>query len=147
MKVLATTDGSTYSLEALERMGRIVPRDAEVLLLAVYPNPYVAALPAIGLGPINMAPMEEQFRREAEQFVTEGSGILERGGFQVTRLVREGDVAMTILEVAASEQVDLIVVGSHGRRALARFLLGSVASQVVAHAPCSVLVIKHSRTP
>jgi nucleotide-binding universal stress UspA family protein len=37
---------------------------------------------------------------------------------------------------------DLVVVGSHGRTGLAKLVLGSVASHVVTHAPCSVLVVK-----
>ncbi|MNT75297.1 putative universal stress protein [compost metagenome] len=50
--------------------------------------------------------------------------------------------ADTILAVAEEEHVDLIVMGSHGRTGLGRFLLGSVSSQVSTHAPCSVLIAK-----
>ena len=44
--------------------------------------------------------------------------------------------------VAAELKVDVIVVGSHGRGAIARILLGSVSEQVVRHAPCPVLVVR-----
>lgn len=148
MRVLATTDGSAYSLEALKQLGQFVPKQAELLLLSVYPNPYMMALPAAGLGPVNLVPLEDQFRREAESFAADGKALLNQAGFERVRpMVREGDPAGTILDVAAAEGVELIVVGSHGRTGLLRFLLGSVAYHVVQHAPCSVLVIKHSQPP
>jgi nucleotide-binding universal stress UspA family protein len=50
--------------------------------------------------------------------------------------------AQNILDCAANEKVDLIVMGSREKKGLDRFLLGSVASKIVAHAPCSVLVVR-----
>lgn len=47
-----------------------------------------------------------------------------------------------ILDYADEHGVDLVVMGSHGRRGIGRWLLGSVASQVVHHAPCPVLVVR-----
>ena len=52
---------------------------------------------------------------------------------------------MLILEIAHAEHADLIVVGSHGRTGLPKLIMGSVASHIVTHAPCSVLVVKHAR--
>lgn len=52
--------------------------------------------------------------------------------------------AATIVDYATVHGVDLIVVGSHGRDAAGRFLLGSIADRVVHHAPCSVLVARKS---
>jgi nucleotide-binding universal stress UspA family protein len=46
-----------------------------------------------------------------------------------------------ICRVAEQEQVDLIIMGSHGRTGLGQVLLGSVAERVVRHAPCPVLVV------
>jgi len=53
-----------------------------------------------------------------------------------------GDPRSALVDEARQEHADLIVVGSHGRSGLSKLLLGSVASHVVAHAPCSVLVVK-----
>jgi nucleotide-binding universal stress UspA family protein len=53
-----------------------------------------------------------------------------------------GYAARTIVEIATDEQVDLIVLGSHGRHALTRMLMGSVAERVVRLAPCAVLTVK-----
>jgi universal stress protein A len=57
-------------------------------------------------------------------------------------LIWEGDPAESIVEAAKSEGADIIVVGSHGRAALGRALIGSVSDQVVRHAPCPVMVVR-----
>lgn len=55
-----------------------------------------------------------------------------------------GSVGETILKFAEQEHVDLIVIGSHGRRGIGRVLLGSVAETVVRGASCPVLIVKPS---
>lgn len=55
---------------------------------------------------------------------------------------REGDAAHGILTAANEHDVDLIVMGTHGRTGLARLALGSVAANVIRHAECSVLVVR-----
>jgi nucleotide-binding universal stress UspA family protein len=57
-------------------------------------------------------------------------------------LIWEGDPAESIVEAAISEGADIIVIGSHGRAALGRALIGSVSDQVVRHAPCPVMVVR-----
>ena len=74
------------------------------------------------------------------------AGRLSRGGLDARADVREGDPADEILSVARSWQADLIVMGTHGRTGLQRLVLGSVAQHVIAHAPCSVLVVREPDT-
>jgi len=57
----------------------------------------------------------------------------------VERRLEDGDPAETILRVAGEEGADLIVLGTHGRGALGKLLMGSVAEKVVRGAPCPVL--------
>jgi nucleotide-binding universal stress UspA family protein len=57
-------------------------------------------------------------------------------------LIWEGDPAESIVDAAKSEGADIIVIGSHGRAALGRALIGSVSDQVVRHAPCPVMVVR-----
>jgi nucleotide-binding universal stress UspA family protein len=54
-----------------------------------------------------------------------------------------GDPAAEIVHLAAREQVDLIVMGTHGRTGLMRLIMGSVAEAVVRRATCPVLTLKH----
>jgi nucleotide-binding universal stress UspA family protein len=60
----------------------------------------------------------------------------------VVRRLLAGDPADAIIRAAESENVDLIVMGTHGRRGITRLLMGSVAEAVVRRAPCPVLTVK-----
>lgn len=65
----------------------------------------------------------------------------------VTIEARVGAVAEIIHEFAIEQKVDLIVMGTHGRRGLAHLFLGSVAEQVLRSAPCPVLTTHAERQP
>lgn len=72
-------------------------------------------------------------------------GLVNRGrkdGVQVSFLIWEGNPGEAIVDVATSEEVDLVVVGSHGRGSVGRLFIGSVSEHVVRHAPCPVLVVR-----
>jgi nucleotide-binding universal stress UspA family protein len=82
----------------------------------------------------------EEHKRQAEHIVAETAQALVGPRFTVTTEVRTGDPATTVCEAASG--YDLIVVGSHGRKGMDRFLLGSVSHGIVHRAGCSVLVIR-----
>ncbi|HEV3203601.1 MAG TPA: universal stress protein, partial [Gemmataceae bacterium] len=63
----------------------------------------------------------------------------------VQHVILEGDPATEIVLHAKEAGIDLIVMGTHGRTGLERFLIGSVAEKVMRDAPCSVLVVKLPR--
>jgi nucleotide-binding universal stress UspA family protein len=64
------------------------------------------------------------------------------GASRVSSLVLEGQPWMTlVLQIENTKDIDLVVIGTHGRSGLSRFFLGSVAEMVVRHAPCSVLAV------
>lgn len=63
-------------------------------------------------------------------------------GVHVRFLIWDGPPGEAIVDVARSEQVDMVVVGSHGRGMVGRFFIGSVSEHVVRHAPCPVLVVR-----
>jgi nucleotide-binding universal stress UspA family protein len=63
-------------------------------------------------------------------------------GVPVRFLIWQGSPGEAIVDVARSEDVDLVVVGSHGRGPVGRMLIGSVSEHVVRHAPCPVLVVR-----
>jgi nucleotide-binding universal stress UspA family protein len=56
----------------------------------------------------------------------------------------EDEIRGAILDFAKDWKADLIVVGSHGRRGLTRFMLGSVAESIARHAHCSVWIVRKS---
>ena len=66
----------------------------------------------------------------------------EVAGLKVETFVREGEAYQTIVDLAKAKNVNMIVMGSHGRTGLKRLLMGSVAEKVIGYAPCPVLVTK-----
>ncbi len=84
----------------------------------------------------------EERRKEAEASLQLLAREAERQGISVTLFVTLGDPSQGILNIAAEEKVDLIVMATHGRRGLSRLLHGSVAEKVVRRAPCPVLTLK-----
>ena len=85
-----------------------------------------------------LADLEQEARRELALLLPEA----EAAYVNVTRLVEMGVPYQKILETATAEQVDLIVMATHGRTGLGHLLMGSVAEHVVRMAPCSVLTIR-----
>jgi len=79
----------------------------------------------------------------AQELVSRGRAA----GVHVNFLIWDGDPGESIVDAARSEQVDLVVVGSHGRGSVGRFLIGSVSDHVVRHAPCPVLVVRANASP
>lgn len=88
----------------------------------------------------------EGFRRvsltEGKELVAQVEQKLKEACFKARGLVEEGDPRSTIINHAKKWGANLIVAGSHGRKGLDRFLMGSVAEFVVRHAPCSVEIVR-----
>lgn len=82
-------------------------------------------------------------RRAAASLAGDLAAELTAAGRHAVADVRDGDAATEIIASARDWAADLVVIGTHGRTGLARLTLGSVASNVTRHAPCSVLVVRH----
>ena len=78
----------------------------------------------------------------AKQTASGAKARLAALGVTVTAQLREGNAAQQIIAAASDARADLIVIGSRGRTGLERLLLGSVARNVLFHAPCSVLIVR-----
>jgi nucleotide-binding universal stress UspA family protein len=84
--------------------------------------------------------VENAARKRLEGLVTdEDRTMLQARPVVITAL----GTAEAIVEYAKAHTVDIIVMGTHGRRALAHLLMGSVAERVVRMAPCPVLTVRH----
>jgi universal stress protein A len=81
---------------------------------------------------------EEEALQNLERFEKE----LMNQGVNVKAFLRVGYPFEEIIQVANDPEIDLIIIGSHGRSGIKRLLLGSTAERVVEHAPCPVLVVK-----
>jgi nucleotide-binding universal stress UspA family protein len=87
-----------------------------------------------------LADLEQDARRELAHLLPQAAAA----HVDVTRLVDLGEPYVKILEAAKAEQVDLIVMATHGRTGLSHLILGSVAERVIRLAPCPVLTIRPS---
>lgn len=82
--------------------------------------------------------MEESAKKELERY-----GLEElRGLKEVERAVRKGVHHEEIVRFANEKKIDLIVMGTHGRKGIDRILFGGTAAQVVRDAPCPVLTVR-----
>jgi nucleotide-binding universal stress UspA family protein len=134
-KILYPTDFSSYSNQAyLHAVALAEVHGASLTVLYVYPGVVEGA---------DAERDEEQdrkyWRSQLEQIRPANPRI------PVHHVFLEGDAAAEIARYAADANIDLIVMGTHGRTGLERMLLGSVAEQTLRSAPCSVLVVKLPR--
>ena len=81
-------------------------------------------------------------RNRAEEQFAALDAMAEDAGLETEHLVETGKPAATIVEMAESEDIDHIVMGSHGRQGVSRILLGSVAEAVVRRSPVPVTVAR-----
>jgi nucleotide-binding universal stress UspA family protein len=81
-------------------------------------------------------------RRDAERRLRRMVETARKAGVRATAVARLGTPAPAIVREARRRRADVVVVGTHGRTGLSRFLLGSVAAGVVALAPCPVLTVR-----
>ena len=82
-------------------------------------------------------------RRAARELAAQAVVMLgRRSGVDVRFLVWEGEPGPAIVEAAAAERVDMVVVGTRGLGSVERIVLGSVSDHVVRHAPCPVLIAR-----
>lgn len=91
---------------------------------------------------------EELERHAAEQLEDQVGRVSVRSAVE-QHVVHGISVAPVLIEYAAEHDMDLIVMGTHGRRSVARLFLGSVAEEIVRHSPCPVLTVRedHTATP
>lgn len=84
----------------------------------------------------------EQERNRAEGQFEELETMAREHGLEIERHIEAGKPAQTIVNTAANEDIDHIVMGSHGRKGVSRLLLGSVAETVVRRSPVPVTVAR-----
>ncbi len=141
-RVLAATDFSPCSHEALEYAGELAGRfSAELHLVHVAEDPH-ALLPHSGA----TIPVEAlaKAKEQTDEALTRAAELLEQAGRHVERSVVRGNPFLEIIRYAREHDIDLIVIGTHGRTGLQQALMGSVAERVVRKAPCPVLVVRAS---
>ena len=142
MKILIGVDDSTHSKAALEYVKAMRwPAGTRFVVFA-------ACMPAmaytmVDAGPVTwMRTAEEDMTVQAQELTARVERELRDAGLATEAKVVHGDPREAIVDAVRTMGVDMVVVGSHGRTGLGKLLMGSVASHVVTHAPCTVTVVK-----
>jgi nucleotide-binding universal stress UspA family protein len=139
--LLVPSDFSEYSDQAL-RYGLELARkfDATLYLLHIVPDPATQAF----AGEFQTLPPSEvvdDWVLEAQHRLAQIVPAVDRNRVRIRVIV--GSPFSEILQFAEQEEIDLIVMGTHGRGGVRHFLLGSIAERVVRRAPCPVLTVRH----
>ncbi|MGC8781078.1 MAG: universal stress protein [Anaerolineae bacterium] len=135
-RILVAVDGSTYGLAAVKAAAKLAAERGIKLVTLI--NVIPVAVSTMGPAPVAAPPEDIASWEVFEQ----PKAILQEAGVDAKLLLRVGDPAYEIIQVAKTEGYDLIVVGHRGLSPIKAFLLGSVSNRVVTHAPCSVLVVR-----
>jgi nucleotide-binding universal stress UspA family protein len=110
-------------------------------------------MPPTGLRPVDgymdpamLEAVARGYRKVSQQKLDEMVARAKKAGVRARSLLLQGEPAAQILQAAKARRAALIVVGTEGRRGIARAILGSVAGRVVAGAHCPVLTVRgHAR--
>ena len=151
MKILLAVDGSRFSDAALEEVGRRPwPHNTEIMVVTAFEAPIAATPEVWALPPDYYERIEQSVRTRADSVMETAVADLIAAlgpGVEITGKCVAGSPQRVILDEAEKWKADLIVVGSHGYPAWERLLLGSVSQAVVAHAKCSVEVVRGRSVP
>jgi nucleotide-binding universal stress UspA family protein len=146
LRILLAIDGSRFSEAALKAVIQQARKSVEQIrvLHVVEPPPLLVTGEMGGYNPALDEAWEAE-RKHAQRLVERAVGRLRAKGLKANGAAEDGDPKSKILENAKEWRAELIVLGSHGRKGLNRFLMGSVSETVVRHAPCSVEIVRIPR--
>ena len=143
-RIVVPTDFSDCAEEAWKLAQRVAETlQSELVLVHAFVPP-----PIYGDPLVISADKTWEVYEKAQQWVAEAldkaAAQAKDKGVTVRPIMRTGSPAQEIVDLARSEQADLVIMGTHGRGGMSRVLLGSVADRVIRLAPCPVLTV---RTP
>ncbi|MCG3116583.1 MAG: universal stress protein [Candidatus Manganitrophus sp. SA1] len=142
-RILVATDFSECSKDAIDSAACLAACfSAELFLLHVFEPPfYTLEGREARIHPEVDRWVRELREKESKKLDGEVEAV-KRQGINVRPYFKEGSPLVEILKVAEEIGADLVVLGTHGRTGMDRFVMGSVAERVTRKAPCSVLIIR-----
>jgi nucleotide-binding universal stress UspA family protein len=139
-KILVPLDGSELAKKALDQAEKLAKTfGAEIILFQVVPF-----LPIYG-SPELVTPLivDEKQKESAERYLTNLAKELKKREHKVTAIVKTGQqVAVEIIDFAKEAGADLIIMCTHGRSGISRWVLGSVALKVLTRAETPILLVR-----
>lgn len=140
MKILLAVDGSKYTKKMLAYLTtheNLFSAGNEVVALSVQ-----APLPPRARATVGKEVVDAYHAEEAEKVLGPVCKFLARHGVDAKSQWKVGQAGETIAKVAEAGQFDLVIMGSHGHSALGNLVMGSVATQVLAHCSVPVLLVR-----
>lgn len=140
--ILIPLDGSLLAAKAIDPTKQILKAGSKITLVSVIEIPNYWEF---GVSPVVTFEQNEitvdQLVKRASVYLECEAAKLRAEDFQVEVVVRCGDPATVIVEIASDHKVDAISISTHGGSGFSRWLFGSVTGKVLSAAPCAVFVI------
>jgi len=133
-KILVATDGSETSRKSVKYAVDLAKQTgANITLLSVIDKSFFIpqSMPAVATPTHLLEPIEDYLRQAAEAHLEEAERLCKKNKVQSKKAIRSGHPVEEIIKEAKKTQVDLLVMGSHGRSALEATFLGSVTFGVM----------------
>ena len=141
-KIMVPTDFSEPSESALKYARAFAEQFGATLhLLHVVEDPFLYAPTSEGY--VIPPHLHEEMETAARDRLNSSLSPAEREKFQAQLVLKHGSPFVEVVRYAREQDIDLIVMGTHGRGPIAHMLMGSVAEKVVRKAPCPVLTVRH----
>jgi nucleotide-binding universal stress UspA family protein len=139
-KILVPLDGSELAKKALNEAEKLAKyTGSEIILFEVVPFMPIYGSPEL----VTPFIVDEKQKESAEKYLFNLAEELRKKEFKVTTMVRTGQqVAVEIIDYAKESGADLIVMCTHGRSGITRWMLGSVAHKVLSRGETPVLLIR-----
>ena len=137
--ILIPTDGSDYSLRAAEygiSIAKMV--SAQIMVIYVLDDIVLSQIAKV----TENEDIEGELIKDGQRYINYILGLAEQQGVKAAFILAKGMPFEQIVHIAKGSKIDLIVMGTYGRRGADRILIGSVAERVIEYSPCPVLVIK-----
>jgi nucleotide-binding universal stress UspA family protein len=133
-------DGSELAKTALDQAEKLAKSfDAEIVLFQVVPFMPIYGSPEL----VTPLIVDEKQKEAVEKYLANLAEELKKKGIKTTAMVRTGQqVAVEIIDFAKESGVDLIVMCTHGRSGITRWVLGSIAHKVLTRAETPILLVR-----
>jgi nucleotide-binding universal stress UspA family protein len=143
-KIMVAFDGSKDSVSAVRIAATLTAKfGADLTVVHVFGSPSVGLSAASGMPLPDYSELEDAARAAGQKILAAGVGVATESGVKARGELKESpSVVEALVEYAAKEKVDLIVVGTRGMTGFKKLILGSVSSGLVSHAHCPVLVTR-----
>lgn len=137
-KILVTLDGSEFAERVLPFARASIPYGTEIILLTI---PQIPEAHQYGAVVEEIQQLREYVEQRSQTYLEDVAESLSESGLETRVIVKGTRPAETIVQVAEEEDVDIIMLATHGRGGFDRLFVGSVADRVVQFATCPVFLV------